>query len=92
MSDHPPEAQAPPTSRNALCDSLPGPVCGGCGRPLTGRQRVACSNRCRAWLSRRQQLAPLRQALLGLAAQVADLVTAVETLGVPRPRRRKRTP
>jgi hypothetical protein len=44
MLDPTPEPVVPVESARALC--------GGCGGPLAGRQKVACSGKCRAILSR----------------------------------------
>ena len=42
-----PERPVPLESARALCR--------GCGGPLVGRQRVACSSRCRATVSRQRE-------------------------------------
>lgn len=42
---------------------LEGRSCDDCGRPLKGRQRRACSGRCRAALSRRRRAEEIREAL-----------------------------
>jgi predicted nucleic acid-binding Zn ribbon protein len=42
-----------------FCDRLPGqprPLCPICGTPMEGRRTSACSDRCRAALSRRRRL------------------------------------
>ncbi len=74
-------------------DSLPGGMmprgCPICGKTLTGRQRTACSGRCRAALSRRrripmerEQLIKIRSALKGMLEEFYALKVEVEkTLG-----------
>jgi predicted nucleic acid-binding Zn ribbon protein len=50
-SDPDPNAE----SVRALLAASGEPSCGNCGTPLAGRQRLACSARCRAVLSRNRQ-------------------------------------
>lgn len=49
-------------------------ACLACGEPLAGRQRGACSPRCRAALSRRRQRADLIAKLEALGRQVAAII------------------
>jgi hypothetical protein len=49
----------------------------GCGTPLQGRQKAACSGRCRARLSRQHRLQQIRLCLLA-ARQAIDL--ALDTI------------
>src|SRR6266508_3827712 len=51
--------------------------CRGCGKPLQGRQKTACSGRCRAKLSRQHREQEVRGCLL-VARQAIDL--ALETI------------
>jgi predicted nucleic acid-binding Zn ribbon protein len=46
--------------------------CPGCGKPLQGRQKTACSGRCRAKLSRQHRVQEVRECLLA-ARQAIDL-------------------
>jgi len=48
---------------------------------------AACSSRCRAARSRRLRVAAVREGLLTLRAQVADLLDQVDRLHQPRPLR-----
>jgi hypothetical protein len=72
-------ASTPPNGPEAVATAPQhglGVVCGACGKPLTGRQRVACSDRCRfqVW-QRRQQAAQARrdEAVRLLALEVSRL-------------------
>ncbi len=57
MPDDPPESERAAVAPGVV--GFPDPIlpgsCPVCGSPLTGRQRVACSDRCRAELSRRRK-------------------------------------
>jgi hypothetical protein len=53
MSPSSPRPQVRAESARALCR--------GCGAPLVGRQRVACSSRCRAVVSRRREAETRRE-------------------------------
>jgi predicted nucleic acid-binding Zn ribbon protein len=71
----------PQTGAGAVATGL----CGHCGKPLTGRQRVACSDRCRfqVWERRREAarlsaLRRLRERVLLLTAQVEDVVAGLD--------------
>jgi hypothetical protein len=57
-SSYGPADQTRPETARAL---QAGPGCPVCGQPLTGRQRSACSARCRAALSRRRTAAEAGQ-------------------------------
>ena len=61
------------------------PVCVVCGGIREVRKREACSDKCRAALSRQRQQDELRDGLRLLRAQVDNLLARVE-------QRRKRTP
>ena len=80
MESSAPTAPVPVESARALCH--------GCGGPLVGRQKVACSAKCRAAMSRHRRDAELREALLTLQATVGDLLT----LAARRARAPKRAP
>ncbi len=72
----------PEAERSALegiCDTLPVDrrACPVCGAPLTGRRRSACSDRCRAALSRQKRAtadAVREQRLRELVRQLADML------------------
>ncbi len=54
MSDIDSRPEHPAKAARALVAGIPLP-CLGCGKPLQGRQRGACSAKCRAALSRRRR-------------------------------------
>jgi predicted nucleic acid-binding Zn ribbon protein len=59
----------PPETARAL---LAGPPCPVCGRPLRGRQRTACSARCRAEASRQRKRKALDLRILSLQARALE--------------------
>lgn len=52
MADPAPESARAPVTANLVESS---DRCSACGKPLTGRQRLSCSGRCRAALSRKKK-------------------------------------
>ena len=80
---------APPDEKSDRAAATP-PVVGSgepirpcpvCGRPLTGRQTSACSDRCRAIRSRRERAAALARDLQAVASTLRRLADRVESLG-----------
>ncbi len=57
IPDDPPESERAVSTPAVVGfrDPISGHPCPVCASPLTGRQRVACSDRCRAALSRRRK-------------------------------------
>jgi hypothetical protein len=75
------EPKSSPAGVRALLAGT-GRQCLGCGRALQGRQRTACSGKCRAASSRRQREETIRACLLA-ARQAID--RALATVPDPAP-------
>jgi hypothetical protein len=65
-----PPVEVPPEPARAL---LAGPLCRGCGASLAPRQRLACSGRCRALLSRPRQIDATHAEVATLSRRTAEL-------------------
>lgn len=55
MPDPPPESERAAVVPRVVGSPGPWRACPACGKPLVGRQRSACSDRCRAALSRQRK-------------------------------------
>jgi predicted nucleic acid-binding Zn ribbon protein len=82
MSDVPPAPVAGSSPERSAPVGSPQPVCVVCGGPRELRKREACSDKCRAALSRRRRKDAQRTRDEAIRAL---LETALEKLGVERP-------
>jgi predicted nucleic acid-binding Zn ribbon protein len=97
MAMHPlqPTTEAERSVLGGISGALPdySRPCPVCGRPLTGRQRSACSDRCRAAKSRYTSLLAFRERLFELRSMLDTLLketnpvkpegTAMKREGIP---------